>query len=427
MKVFKFGGASVKDADSVRNLLDIILKNIGYELVIVVSAMGKMTNALERICDEFFHRDGDIAQLIQSVVTYHRDICLDLFGSKDHQVFNDIELIFERIKSNSLKIRRSGASYDFLYDQIISEGEMLSATIVSHVLKEEGVYNHLLDARRLIITDDVYREATVLWPETEKLLKDKITFSDTSAYVIQGFIGSNQEGMTTTLGREGSDFTAGIIGSIMEAEEVVIWKDVPGLLNADPKYFSNTKKLNNISYHEAIELAYYGATVIHPKTIKPLQNKGIPLVVKSFKEKNESGSLINEHSGEDSLIPSYIFKSNQVLFSIFTRDYSFVNEKVLSELFGLFASLRIKINLMENSAIGFTACFDYNEKKLKSLNDALRLKYKVLYNKGVELMTIRHYDQDTFDRLVVGKDVLLEQKSRQTARIVMQDKREIST
>lgn len=427
MKVFKFGGASVKDADSVRNLLDIILKNIGYELVIVVSAMGKMTNALERICDEFFHRDGDIAQLIESIVTYHHEICIDLFGNKNHKVFADIDLIFERIKSNCLKIRRRGASYDFLYDQIISEGEMLSATIVSHVLNDEGIYNHLLDARRLIKTDDVYREASVLWPETEKLLKEEITFSDTSAYVIQGFIGSNQEGMTTTLGREGSDFTAGIIGSIMEAEEVVIWKDVPGLLNADPKYFSNTKKLNNISYHEAIELAYYGATVIHPKTIKPLQNKGIPLFVKSFKEKNESGSLINEHSGEDSLIPSYIFKSNQVLFSIFTRDYSFINEKVLSELFELFAALRIKINLMENSAIGFSACFDYNEKKLKSLNDALRLKYKVLYNKGVELMTVRHYDQDTLDRLVIGKDVLLEQKSRQTARIVMQDKREIST
>lgn len=424
MKVFKFGGASIKDAEAVRNLVKIVKENIGYELVIVVSAMGKMTNALERLCSEFFYQDADISVLLDNVIRFHLDICNDLFTKKDHQVYKDLEVSFERFKSKALKLRRAEASYDFMYDQLVSEGEILSGILVSNFLNESGIYTKLLDSRELIKTDDQYREATVNWEETEVHLRKAITFEDNSVYLMQGFIGSTKNDMSTTLGREGSDFTAGIVGSIMDAKEVIIWKDVPGLLNADPKFFSNTKKLNNISYHEAIELAYYGATIIHPKTIKPLQNKGIPLYVKSFKDSTELGSLINNHNGEDSLIPSYIFKTNQVLFSIFTRDYSFINEKLLSELFSVFAKNRIKINLMENSAIGFTACFDFNEDKLKKLSSALNEKYKVLYNKGVELMTVRHYDQATLDQLVIGKKVLVEQKSRQTARIVMIDAEE---
>lgn len=424
MKVFKFGGASIKDADAVRNLVDIVKEYIGFELIIVVSAMGKTTNALEKLCSDFFHLDSDLNVLIEPVKTYHLEIAGDLFGKKNKEVYEDLEIIFERIKSKCLKLLRAEASFDFLYDQIVSEGEMLSSTIVAHYLNQEGIYTRLLDARRLIRTDHQYREANIDWEETERLMKATITFEDNTVYLIQGFIGSSEEGHSTTLGREGSDFTAAIIGNIMDVKEVVIWKDVPGLLNADPKFFQNTTKLNNISYHEAIELAYYGATIIHPKTIKPLQNKGIKLLVKSFKDSSQLGSIIDENTGEDSLIPSYIFKTNQVLYSIFTRDYSFVTEKVMSELLATFSKLHIKINLMENSAIGFTACFDYNEEKLKRLTDILSAKYKVLYNKGVELMTVRHYDQNTLDQLVIGKDVLVEQRSRHTARIVLQDMQE---
>lgn len=423
MKVFKFGGASIKDASAVRNMVEIIKNNIGFEMVIVVSAMGKTTNSLEKVAEDFFYSDADIQVLLQSVKAFHTEIMDDLFGRDiNHAVYKDFENILERIKNNSLKIKRAGAAFDFLYDQIISEGEMMSSVIISHYMNESGIYTKLLDARDLIITDDQYRDAAVDWPKTEEKLKAAITFSDNSVYVIQGFIGSCDDGHSTTLGREGSDFTAAIVANVMEAKEVIIWKDVPGLLNADPKYFSNTKKLNNISYHEAVELAYYGATVIHPKTIKPLQNKGIPLLVRSFKDSKASGSVINENSSEDSHIPSYIFRTNQVLYSIFTRDYSFIDEKVLADLFAIFARHHIKINLMENSAIGFTTCFNYDEKKLKALTDELNTKYKVLYNKNVELMTVRHYDQATLDQLVLNKEVLVEQRSRHTARLVMQNK-----
>lgn len=423
MKIFKFGGASIKDADAVKNLVGIVKNHIGFELVIVVSAMGKTTNALEKMTGDFFHGKSEINILLKPVIDFHTDICSSLFSNKNHAVFAALEGVFEEIKNKALHLKRAGASYDFLYDQLVSEGEIISSIIVSNYLNEVGIFTKWLDARKLIRTDDNYREASVDWEETEKALKEAVTFADNSVYLTQGFIGASEEGHNTTLGREGSDFTAAILGNCLDAKEVVIWKDVPGLLNADPKYFENTKKLSNISYHEAIELAYYGATIIHPKTIKPLQNKGIPLFVKSFKDAALQGSIIDENTGEDSLIPSYIFRTNQVLFSIFTRDYSFINEKVLSELFSLFSKHQIKINLMENSAIGFTTCFDFDEKKLKALTNALNQQYKVLYNKGVELMTVRHYDQATLEQLMLNKDVLVEQRSRHTARIVMQNKK----
>ncbi len=425
MKVFKFGGASIKDADTVKNLVEIVKKSIGYELVIVVSAMGKMTNALEKLCTEYFYRDGDISVLIEPIRRFHLDICEELFShAEDSDTFKDVERTLDEVKSKCLELKRAGASYDFLYDQVVSYGEILSSTIVSDYLTNRGIHTVWLDATNLIRTDNQYREGRINWEKTEELIKEHILFMNTSVYLTQGFIASSEDGHTTTLGREGSDFTAAIIGNVMDAKEVIIWKDVPGLLNADPKFFSNTRKLNNISYHEAIELAYYGATIIHPKTIKPLQNKGIPLFVKSFKESTASGSTINENSSEDSLIPSYIFRTNQVLYSIFTRDYSFVDEKVLSELFSTFDRHHIKINLMENSAIGFTTCFDHDEEKLKALTNELNKKYKVLYNTGVELMTVRHYDQATIDQLVLDKEVLVEQKSRHTARMVIQSKSE---
>lgn len=419
MKVFKFGGASVKNADAVRNLAEIVKEHIGYELVIVVSAMDKMTNALEKLTSDFYFNDGDLNVLIQTVKQFHDDIAEDLFPEVTHEIHKELENVYERIKTKCLKYKRAEANYDFIYDQVVSEGEILATLIVDHYLNDIGIYSIWLDARKLIHTDNNYREAAIDWEKTEDSLRSKITFQENCVYVIQGFIGHYNEDQATTLGREGSDFTAAVVGNVMDAVEVVIWKDVPGLLNADPKYFKNTIQLNNISYHESVELAYYGATVIHPKTIKPLQNKSIPLYVKSFKEATQAGSVINENSAEDSLIPSYIFKQDQVLFSVFTRDYSFVTEQNLSEIFNLFARFGIKINLMENSAISFTTCFQNEARKVEKLTNALSEKYKVLYNEGVELMTIRHYDQATLDQLTLDREILVEQKSRHTARLVM--------
>ena len=422
MKVFKFGGASIVDAESFYNLFSIIEAHIGYELVIVVSAMGKTTNALEKLSREFYFNDRDINVLLKKVSNYHNDIARELFPDSEHMVHSDLEAIYERIKNKCIHLKRDEAIYDFMYDQVVSEGEMLSSTIVSHFLNEKGIFTKLLDATKVIKTNSNYREALVNWKKTEEAIRQFIDFTENCVYVVQGFIGSCEQGHTTTLGREGSDFTAAIIAHSLDASEVVIWKDVPGLLNADPKYFSNTKKLDNISYHEAVELAYYGASVIHPKTIKPLQNKGIPLYVRSFKDMKEKGSVIDDQSSEDSLLPSYIFKTDMVLLSVTTRDYSFVSEKHLAELFNIFGKLNIKIDMMENSAISFSVCFKYDEDKLDRLLSALNKNYKVLYNRDVELMTVRHYDQPTLDQLIVNKDILVEQKSRHTARMVMKNK-----
>ena len=422
MKVYKFGGASIKDAESVKNLFEIIKLNVGYELIIVVSAMDKTTNALEKLSHDYFFDDRDLNVSLHKVKLYHNKLAEELFTDPFHPVFNELNVIYDRIKNKCIHLKRDEATYDFLYDQVVSEGEMLSSTIISQYMLEFGMDCVFLDARKLIKTDSVYRDASVDWEKTTEKIKRKVNFSAVSFCITQGFIGSCDQGHTTTLGREGSDFTAAIFANVMDASEVVIWKDVPGLLNADPKHFSNTKKLNNISYHEAVELAYYGATVIHPKTIKPLQNKSIPLYVKSFSDVNLEGSLINEDMTADSLIPSYIFKSDQVLLSINTRDYSFVSEKDLGELFSFFAQLHIKINLMENSAISFSVCFDHDDEKLRKLTQALSDKYKVLYNKGVELMTVRHYDQDTLDQLIQNKEILVEQRSRHTARMVMKNR-----
>ncbi|MEQ8324838.1 MAG: aspartate kinase [Vicingaceae bacterium] len=422
MKVFKFGGASIVDADSFQNLLDIVTLNVGYELIIVVSAMGKTTNALEKLTSDFYYSDRDINSMVRKVKKYHNEIANELFPDPDHKVHKDLRIIYDRIKNKCILLKRDEAVYDFLYDQVVSEGEMLSSCLVSHYLNEKGIYNILLDASKLIKTNNNYRDASVNWKASTEEIRKAALFQENSAYVTQGFIGSCEQGHSTTLGREGSDFSAAVFAHALDATEVVIWKDVPGLLNADPKYFSNTVKLDNISYHEAVELAYYGASVIHPKTIKPLQNKAIPLFVKSFKAPGEAGSVINETSDDDSLLPSYIFKTDQVLLSVTTRDYSFISEKNLGELFNTFAKLNLKIDLMENSAISFSACFKYDEYKLEALVKALNKNYKVLYNKGLELMTVRHYDQATLDQLVLNKEILVEQKSRHTARMVMKNK-----
>ena len=344
----------------------------------------------------------------------------ELFENKKHPIFNEVHNTFVEIE---WEIEDEAVrEYDYIYDQIVSVGEVLSTKIVSAYLNETGLSNTWQDIRNVIQTDNTHRNAKVDWELTEKLAQKEIQTKiakGQSVILTQGFIGSSSELFTTTLGREGSDFSAGILAHCLNAESVTIWKDVPGMLNADPKWFDETTKLDNISYHEAVELAYYGASVIHPKTIKPLHNKNIPLFVKSFVSPKNDGTIINQNTQKDDLVPSFIFKMNQVLISISAKDYSFIMEDSLSHIFGLFSERGVQINLMQNAAISFSVCVDFDNQKTMSLIDELKKNYKVLYNDALELVTIRHYDQKTIDRVTLDKEILVEQKSRQTARFVM--------
>jgi len=423
LKVFKFGGASVKDADSVRNVAAILKKHAPQKLVVIVSAMGKTTNALEKVLNAWYENDERLNTFIQDVIRYHQEIILSLFPDKTHPVHFKTDLLFGELEGhlNTLPL----LNYDFDYDQVVSFGELISTTIISEYLINQGFNCRWFDVRELINTDNTWREGKVNWETTELHIREQVSgFLDNpegkpAIVLTQGFLGAADDGATTTLGREGSDYSAAIFAYTLKAKEMVIWKDVPGLLNADPKYFSVTEKLASISYREAIELSYYGATIIHPKTIKPLQNKGIPLRIKSFVHPEDEGSLIHLDTTADSLIPSFIFKVNQVLISIIPKDFSFINELSLSEILAVFARYSIHISLMQNSAISFSVCVDTNDRKLTQLFDELGKNYKIRYNTGLELITIRHYDQATIDRVMEdGKTVLLEMRSRHTAQFV---------
>ncbi|OFY95175.1 MAG: aspartate kinase [Bacteroidetes bacterium RIFCSPLOWO2_12_FULL_31_6] len=421
-KVYKFGGASVKDANAVKNVGTIIQLNHD-NLVVVISAMGKTTNGLEKVVEAYFNRDKKCVAYLADVKKYHFDILNDLFENKQHPVFTEIHNTFIEIE---WEIETEPTrEYDYVYDQIVAVGELLSTKIVSAYLNEVSIKNTWVDVRAIIQTDNTYRNAKINWTLTEqltqKIIQPLFDKKEQTIVITQGFIGSSSELFTTTLGREGSDFTAGILAYCINAESVTIWKDVPGMLNADPKWFDDTKKIDNISYHEAVELAYYGASVIHPKTIKPLHNKNIPLYIKSFVSPHEEGTLINNNTIKDEAIPSFIFKMNQVLISISAKDYSFIIEDNLSQIFGVFANLGITINLMQNSAISFSVCVDFDAQKTKRLIEILRKDYKILYNENLELVTIRHYDQQTIDRVTLHKKIMVEQKSRNTARLVMKN------
>ena len=423
IKVFKFGGASVKDADSVRNVATILQNHSPEKLVVVVSAMGKTTNALEKILNAWYENDERLETFIAELIHYHQKIIMELFPDKKHPAHFKTDLLFGELEGYLGS--PTSLNYDYDYDQVVSFGELISTTIVSEFLTSEGLNCQWFDVRELVHTDNTWREGKVNWEKTEKQIREKVSaFLDQSESspaiaLTQGFMGASPAGDTTTLGREGSDYTAAIFAYALQADEMVIWKDVPGLLNADPKYFSRTEKLASISYREAIELSYYGATIIHPKTIKPLQNKDIPLRIKSFVKPGDEGSIIHNDTAADSLIPSFIFKVDQVLISIIPRDFSFIDEQSLSEILAVFARNSIHISLMQNSAISFSVCVDNNQRKLSRLFEELGKDYKVRYNTGLELITIRHYDQATIDRVMEdGKTVLLEMRSRLTAQFV---------
>lgn len=422
MKVFKFGGASVKDAAAVRNVSHILSLYTQDQLIVVISAMGKTTNAMEAIVDALWNRkEQEYLDLVEERYQFHQNIVGELFPEPHYTIYNELETLFDRLKQRYSQPLSD--NYNFEYDQIVSLGEIISTMIVEAFLKEEGHSTIWIDSRKYIRTNHTYREGEVEWGKTEMLIKNNLLpeLKSKRIAITQGFVGHTSEGFTTTLGREGSDFSAAIYAYCADAESVTIWKDVPGMLNADPKWFDNTVKLDKISFKEAIELSYYGATVIHPKTIKPLQNKGIELHVKSFIDPNAAGTTIQASVSYDHLVPSFIFKMDQVLMSFTPKDFSFIVEENLGEIFRLLAQNGVKINLMQNSALSFSILFDRTKKDPLALVEFFKDQYEVRYNEGLELVTIRHYDQETIDRVTVNKEILLEQRTRQTIRMVMKD------
>ncbi|MFK7785062.1 MAG: aspartate kinase [Crocinitomicaceae bacterium] len=423
MNVFKFGGASVKDASAVKNVLNILQLYKGKKLGIVISAMGKTTNAMESVVEALWKRDeANFIQLVAERRAFHLNIMNELFTSSENAIYQEINSQFDELlqKFND----PIPDNYDFEYDQIVSLGEVISTKIVTAYVRQEGIQAEWMDARKLIRTDRQYRQAEVNWEKTTSNFQKRFVtrFEENDVLITQGFIGHTSEGFTATLGREGSDFSAGIMAYCCNADDVTIWKDVPGMLNADPKWFDNTVKLEQISFKEAIELSYYGASVIHPKTIKPLQNKKIPLYVKSFIEPESEGTVIQESTASDHLVPSFIFKMNQVLFSFTPKDFSFLVEKNLSHIFDLLSQSNAKINIMQNSALDFSILVDAEKVSIDRILELFSDDYSVKFNEGLELVTIRHYDQATIDRVTVDKEILLQQKTRETARLVVKQR-----
>jgi len=419
MLVFKFGGASVKNADAVRNIVG-ILKDHKGEIIVVISAMGKTTNNLERIIDHFVSNDKEALDKEVNVLRdYHFEIINDLFDDKNHPVYSDIESTFSDFGRELAK--QPSLSFDHDYDQIICFGELLSTKIITHFLKSQNIKAEWKDVRYAIKTSNAYREARVNWEMTKELVPKHFQFEKNRILVTQGFLGSTIDNITTTLGREGSDYTGAVLAHVLKAKKLVIWKDVPGVLNADPKWFDDTVLLDELSYRDAIELAYYGASVIHPKTIKPLQNKNINLHVRSFKNPEAAGTVIS-NVDYDKLVPSFIFKMDQVLIRISPKDFSFIAEDHLQTIFGILSENRVKINLMQNSALKFSICVNNDKRKLPAIVDLLENDFKVSYETGLELITIRYFDESTIERVMINKDLILEHRDEKNIQLVVRDR-----
>ena len=417
LKVFKFGGASLRDADSVRNVANILKGYKAEHLLIVVSAMGKTTDALERVVEAHANKTGKAAELLEIVKKQHYDMCQALFGEK-HEVYASVNDTFVEIEW--ILDEEPHHNYDYMYDQIVSVGELVSSKIVHAFLNQEGMPTQWLDARDVILTDEIYREGWVQWAETEARYEKtaKPMFEKGGFVITQGFIGSTKDNETTTLGREGSDYTAAIFSYLADAESMTIWKDVPGVLTADPRVFDNVAKLDRLSYREAIEMTYYGAKVIHPKTIKPLQNKSIPLNVKSFKDPEAEGTLI-AGDVEDLYPPMVALEQNQALLHISTRDFSFVAEHHISYLFNFIAEMRIQVNMMQNTAISFVMCVNDTDDKVDRFIEKINDTFKVLLDRDLELITVRHYRNDLLENLKEDKIVMMEERIPNTVQMVV--------
>lgn len=416
MKVFKFGGASVKDAGSVRNMSKIIQAYQTDELIVVVSAMGKITNALEELLS-LTMEEREVTTPLEAIKDFHQTIINDLGISSDEVLKKDIAEVFEQLE-NGLNEFSSSMGYDYMYDQTVSLGEILSTKIIASYLNNQGIAASWLDARKVVKTDSLHRQAIVDWGASQAMIKSQIKRSIEEGIVItQGFIGSNSDFKSTTLGREGSDFSAAIFATSVNAESVTIWKDVPGVLNADPKKFTNTVLYEKLPYKEAAEMTYYGASVIHPKTIKPLAQKGIPLYVRSFQSPENSGTTIEE-SIVPNLAPAIIHKDGQTVISFKISDFSFINEHHIHLIFEHIKRLNLTINLMQNSAISFTVCMDDDPKKREQLRTALMDEFLIYYNEGLEMITIKNYNQDSINELMKDKQIIIEQRSRNNFQMV---------
>lgn len=418
MKVFKFGGASVKDAPAIRNLKQILMRFHGEKVVVVVSAMGKTTNFLEKILDAYYNFKENLNSLVEELKEQHKNTAKQLFNNPA-ECLSEIDSLFSQM--NEQLCQPHSDNFDYDYDRIVSFGELLSTTIIAMYLNAEGVSTKWVDARRAVRTDNTYREGHVDWGTTEKLVRNSIGAllnENFDVILTQGFIAGTAENQTTTLGREGSDFSAAILAYSLDAESVTVWKDVPGILNADPKRFPDAVKLDKLSFYETVELAYYGASVIHPKTLRPLHRKDIPLYVKSFFNPELPGTkIMNDVENED--IPSIIVKDNQLLLSISPRDFSIVGVDSLSEILAVLSQYRVIINMIQNSALTFTVCTDNLPMRLKPCIEALQEKFIVKYNDNVELITIRHYDENSESKVLRNREVFIRQNSRHTLQLAV--------
>ena len=417
-KVFKFGGASVKDAEGVRNLATVIEATKEKDLVVVVSAMGKMTNSFEGIVSNYFSKPEEVEATVSEIYDYHHKIISELFTTSSHPIFDTINRLFKEL-NHFLKTTKS-KNHAFVYDQVVCYGELCSTSIVAAYLSEVNIANTFLDVRTCIKTNASHRDAIVDWEATQKSIGKQV--NPQGITITQGFLGAEDtNNFTTTLGREGSDYTAAIFAYCLNAESVTIWKDVPGVLNADPRYFSKTQLLRHISYREAIELAFYGATVIHPKTLQPLQRKEIPLFVKSFINPLENGTCVGKGVTLDPQTSCFILKKNQVLISLSSLDFSFMIENNISSVFKLLQDYKMRVELIQNSAISFSVCFDNKFNNLEPLLSKLRERFKVKWNEGVTLYTIRHSKPIEIKALINGREVLVKQESRETVQLIIKE------
>lgn len=421
MQVYKFGGASVKDAAAVKNVTSILQQNNFNEKVVVISAMGKSTNELENVINLYYAGKAEWETALNTLFEKHVTIINELYGAADKtKAVEDVKKLIDAgakfLKENTSR------NYNYIYDQIVSLGEYISTTIVSDYANSIGLSNTLLDVKQVLFTDNAYTEGKVDFKKTEEAISKKVTELVKTGFVItQGFVGSTPEGFATTLGREGSDYTASIFAYSLNAERMTVWKDVEGIMNADPKEFPEAQFISELTFHEAIEMTYYGASVIHPKTIKPIQNKNIPLEVRSFVNSGKRGSVISANANTNFLPPIIIWKRQQVLLSFSAKDFSFIAEDHLSKVFGTFAENRLRINMMQNAAISFSIVVDFKKEKIENVIESLQNDFSITRNDGLSLLTIRHYNQGIIDKLTKDKDILVRQISRATIQVLMRE------
>lgn len=414
MRIFKFGGASVKDPNGVKNVARVLQHEGTENVLVVISAMGKMTNAFEHIVNSYFYKKDDLKDALGFVENFHQDMMNGLFN-REHQIYHKVNLLLGEL--SGFMAQNTSNDYNYVYDQMVGFGELLSTTIVSAYLSEIGIHNQWLDVREFIKTDTNYRGAKINWELTKSLIRENVNTSQLN--ITQGFLGSS-DSETTTLGREGSDFTAGIFAYCLDAASVTIWKDVDGVLNADPRVFTETELLQEISYTEAIEMAFYGASVIHPKTIQPLEQKNIPLFVRSFDDVHKKGTCVGRGKKITPEVPCFIVKKNQILVSISAKDFSFMVEHNISDVFKKLHEYKLKVNLIQNSAISFSVCIEDKYDRFDAFLNELQTDFNIKSYKNVTLYTIRHFNDSAIKAIQKRGKSIIRQINTETAQLVIE-------